>query len=168
MKNRPHRARHRAGFSLIEVLLVVTLLAVCSVGVTGTWSLCYAVNDQARQAQAGKEILEQEMERVRCLNWTGLAEQSSWAARYYYDRGGNPIGAPGTASPVTGGFVSYLKVETLSAGALAVAQAPALDPTGGTSRSLRRVTICVQPTGAGATTTPPAAQAITYLTLGGP
>lgn len=160
--------RQRAGFSLIEVLMVVTLLAVCTAGVTGAWSFCYALNDQARQVQAGKDVLEQEMERARRLNWTGLAEQPNWSARYYYDRGGNPVGAPGTASAVVGGFVSYVKVETMSGSALSVAQAPTVDPTGGTSRSLRRVTICVQPTGASATAAPPTAQAITYLTLGGP
>jgi type II secretory pathway pseudopilin PulG len=164
----PWMPRNRAGFSLLEALMVAALLALCALGVTGAWSFCYALNDQARQVQAGRDVLEQEMERARRLNWIGLPEQTSWTARYYYDRGGNPVGAPGTASPVPGGFVSYIKVETLNGSALSLAQTPTVDATGGTSRSLRRVTICVQPTAASVTAAPPAAQAITYLTLGGP
>jgi prepilin-type N-terminal cleavage/methylation domain-containing protein len=167
MKRRGTR-RQRPGFTLIEALLAAALLGVCAMGVTSTWSFCYTMNDQARRMQAGRDVLEQEMERVRRLNWTGLGEQSAWAARCYYDGGGNPLGAPGSAQPVTGGFVSYIKVETMSASALSVAQAPTVDSTGGSSRSLRRVTICVQPTGASVSASPPTAQAVTYLTLGGP
>lgn len=160
--------QRRRGSTFIEALLTAALLGVCALGVTSTWSFCYSMNDQARQMQAGRDVLEQEMERVRRLNWTGLAEQTTWATRYYYDREGNPVGAPGTASPAARGFVSYLKVETMSANALSLAQTPTADKTGGSSRSLRRVTVCVQPTGVGVTFFPPTAQAMTYLTLGGP
>jgi len=157
------RLRKRAGFSLIEVLMVSALLGVCAAGVTQSWSLCYSLNDQARQMQAGKDVMEQEMERVRRLNWTGLTEQTSWATRGYYDAGGNAVGASDPR-----GFVSFIKVETLNSNGLSLAQTPTVDATGGTSRSLRRVTIVVQPAGVSVTATPPTAQAITYLTLGGP
>ena len=157
------RLRKRAGFSLIEVLMVSALLGVCAAGVTQSWSLCYSLNDQARQMQAGKDVMEQEMERVRRLNWTGLTEQTSWATRGYYDAGGNAVGASDPR-----GFVSFIKVETLTNSGLSLAQTPTWDSTGGTSRSLRRVTICVQPAGALVTATPPTGQAITYMTLGGP
>jgi prepilin-type N-terminal cleavage/methylation domain-containing protein len=155
--------RKRPGFSLIEVLMVSTLLAICAAGVTQTWSLCYTMNDQTRQMQAGKDIMEQEMERVSRLNWTGLTEQTSYATQGYYDKGGNSVGASDPR-----GFVSYIKVETLNSNGLSLALTPGVDTTGGTSRSLRRVTIVVQPTGVSVTTTPPTAQAVTYLTQGGP
>ena len=155
--------RKRPGFALIEALMVATLLGICAAGVTQTWCLCYSLNDQARQMQVGKDVMEQEMERVRRLNWTGLSEQTSWATRGYYDSGGNS-----SAASVTGGFVSYIKVETLNSNGLSVATTPTVDATGGSSRSLRRVTICVEPTGTSASTTSYTAEAITYLTLGGP
>jgi hypothetical protein len=148
--------------------MVATLLGICAAGVTSTWSFCYSINDQARRMQAGKNVLDQEMERVRRLNWTGLAEQSRWAERYYYDRSGKPVGAPGSASAVAGGFISYLKVETMNSNALSLGQTPTVDATGGNSRSLRRVTVRVQPTGASVDAASPAAEAVTYLTLGGP
>src|SRR5204862_257094 len=121
MRRRRRMGAARRGFSLIEVLMVATLLGICAAGVTSAWNFCYSINDQARRMQAGKNVLEQEMERVRRLNWTGLAEQSSWATRYYYDRSGKPVGAPGSVSAVAGGFVSYLKVETMNADALSLA-----------------------------------------------
>jgi prepilin-type N-terminal cleavage/methylation domain-containing protein len=155
--------KKRHGFTLMEVLMVAALLGICAAGVTRTWAFCYSVNDQARQMQAGKDIVEQEMERVRRLNWTGLLEQTSWATRGYYDSGGNS-----SATSVTGGFVSYIKVETLNSNGLSVATTPTVDATGGNSRSLRRVTICVEPTGTSASTTSYTAEAITYMTLGGP
>ena len=148
--------------------MVSALLGVCAAGVTSTWSFCYTMNDQARRMQAGKNILEQEMESVRRLNWTRLTEQTTWATRFYYDASGQPVGGPGAAAAVTGGFVSYLKVETMNSDALSLAQAPTVDATGGTSRSLRRVTVRVQPTGAGVNAASPTAEAVTYLTLGGP
>src|SRR5437899_2658540 len=141
--------RKRPGFTLIEALMVAALLAICAAGVTQTWSFCYSMNDQTRRMQAGKDIMEQEMERVCRLNWTGLAEQTSWATRGYYDAGGNPVSVSDAR-----GFVSYIKVETMNNNALSVATTPTPDPTGGNSRSLRRVTICVQPTGVSATATP--------------
>jgi prepilin-type N-terminal cleavage/methylation domain-containing protein len=156
--------RSRPGFSLIEVLMVTALLSICAAGATRIWSLCYSLNDKARQMQAGKQVLEQEVERVRRLNWTGLPEQASFATRYCYDSGGNPVGT----SSVTRGFVAYIKVETLDSEALKLAGTPTRDTTGGTSRSLRRVTVVVEPTGVSASTTSYTAQAITYLTLGGP
>ena len=143
--------------------MVASLLSVCAAGVTRTWYFCYSMNDQARQMQAGKDIMEQEMERVRRLNWTGLTEQTSWATRGYYDAGGNAVGASDPR-----GFVSFIKVETLNSNGLSLALTPGVDATGGTSRSLRRVTIVVQPAGVSVTATPPTGQAITYLTLGGP
>jgi prepilin-type N-terminal cleavage/methylation domain-containing protein len=155
--------RKRHGFTLMEVLMVSALLGICAAGVTRTWAFCYSVNDQARQMQAGKDILEQEMERVRRLNWTGLTEQTSWATRGYYDSGGNS-----SATSVTRGFVSYIKVETLDNNALLISPATAPQVVSGTSRSLRRVTICVEPTGTSASTTSYTAEAITYMTLGGP
>src|SRR5207249_8261563 len=157
------RLRKRAGFSLIEVLMVSALLGVCAAGVTQSWSLCYTMNDQARQMQVGKDVMEQEMERVRRLNWTGLTEQTSWTTRGYYDAGGNSV-----TSSNARGFVSYIKVETLNSNGLSVATTPTVDASGGNSRSLRRVTICVEPTGTSASTTSYTAEAITYLTLGGP
>jgi prepilin-type N-terminal cleavage/methylation domain-containing protein len=163
MKKRS-RFRGRPGFTLIEALMVAALLGICAAGVTQTWSVCYYLNSQARQMQAEKEVLEQELERVRRLNWTGLSEQTSYATRYCYDSSGNPVGT----TSVTGGYVASIKVETLNSNALQLAGTPTVDTSGGTSRSLRRVTIVVQPTGVSATTTPPAAQAVTYLTLGGP
>src|SRR5437899_8622172 len=94
--------RKRPGFTLIEALMVAALLAICAAGVTQTWSFCYSMNDQTRRMQAGKDIMEQEMERVRRLNWTGLpdidraglteTEPTRWATRGYYDAGGNPVG----------------------------------------------------------------------------
>jgi hypothetical protein len=145
--------------------MVAVLVGICAAGVTQTWSFCYAMNDQARRMQAGKDILEQEMERARRLNWTGLSEQTTWATRYYYDTGGNPVGS---VSSVTNGFVSYMKVETMNSDALSLNTTPTVDTSGGTSRSLRRVTIRVQPTGVSVTANPPTAEAVTYLTLGGP
>src|SRR5207248_4301938 len=113
--------------------------------------------------------MELELERVRRLNWVGLSEQTSLTAQYYYDRYGNPIGSAASASPVTGGYVSYLKIEMLQKdGAYLAAASGTLDSTGGTLRRLRRVTIVLQQTGVAAATTPPAAQTVTYLTLGGP
>jgi prepilin-type N-terminal cleavage/methylation domain-containing protein len=155
--------RKRPGFTLIEALMVATLLGVCATGVTRTWYLCYTMNDQARQMQAGKDIMEQEMERVRRLNWTGLAEQTSWATRGYYDSGGNS-----SATSVANGYVSYIKVETLNSNGLSVATTPTVDASGGNSRSLRRVTIVVEPTGTSASASTYTAKAVTYLTLGGP
>jgi type II secretory pathway pseudopilin PulG len=160
--------RHRSGFSLIEALMVSTLLAFCAAGVTQTWSFCYSMNNQTRRMQAGKNILEQEMERARRVNWGGLSEQTSWATRYYYDPSGKPLGAPGVASAVTNGFVSYIKVETMNNDALTLNSAATVDGTGGNSRSLRRVTIRVQPTGVSVGTASPTAEAVTCLTLGGP
>jgi hypothetical protein len=145
--------------------MVATLLGICAAGVTQVWSVCYTMNYQSRLMQAGKNVLDQEMERVRRLNWTGLAEQTAWTARYYYDSGGNPVGS---TSSVTGGFVSYIKVETLDSNALTQSVATSVDASGGSSRSLRRVSIRVQPTGVSATTSPATAEAVTYLTLGGP
>lgn len=160
--------RHRDGFSLIESLMVSTLLAFCAAGITHTWSFCYAMNDQTRRMQAGRNILQQEMERVRRVNWSGLAEQTSWATRYYYDPSGKPVGAPGVAAAVTNGFVSYIKAETLNNDALSLTSAATVDGTGGNSRSLRRVTIRVQPTGVSVATASPTAEAVTCLTMGGP
>jgi type II secretory pathway pseudopilin PulG len=157
------RSHGLAGFSLIETLMVAMLLAICAVTVTSTWQVCYSMNSQTRRMQAAKNALEQEMERGRRLNWLTLPEQTGWATRQYYDRNGNP-----TASAVTPGLVSYIKVETLNGSATSLAQATALDATGGTSRSLRRITIRLQPTGSAADAASPAAEAFTYLTLGGP
>ena len=61
-----------------------------------------------------------------------------------------------------------LKVETMNSDALSLAQTPTVDATGGSSRSLRRVTVRVQPTGASVDAASPTAEAVTYLTLGGP
>jgi hypothetical protein len=115
--------------------------------------------------QAGKDIIEQEMERVRRLNWTGLTEQASYTARYYYDSAGNPSSA---TTSVSNGYVSYIKVETLSSNGLSVSTTPTVDATGGNSLSLRRVTIVVQPTGTSASASTCTAKAVTYMTLGGP
>ena len=123
---------------------------------------------EGRGALPGKEILEQEVERVRRLNWIGLTEQTSFASRCCYDSGGNPVAPGASLSPVVGGYVAFIKVETMDSNALQLAGTPTVDTTGGSSRSLRRVTIIVQPTGVSAAATPPTAQAITYLTLGGP
>src|SRR5438093_580433 len=101
------RFRKRSGFSLREVRLVAALLGICAVGVTSTWAFCYSMNDQTRQMQATQNILQSELEQVRRLNWIILTEQTSWVTRYFYDRSGNPVGAPETATAVTGGFVSY-------------------------------------------------------------
>jgi len=157
--------RKRAGFTLIEALMVTALLGVCAAGVTQTWSVCYYLNSQARQVQAGKEVLEQELERVRRLNWTGLSEQTSYAARYYYDASGNPSSA---TTSVANGYVSYIKVETLDSNGPCISKTIGVDASGGNSRSLRRVMIVVQPTGTSATASTYTAKAITYLTLGGP
>jgi prepilin-type N-terminal cleavage/methylation domain-containing protein len=163
------RSGRRGGFTLIEVLMVALLLGICAAGVTQTWSFCYTMNDQTRRMQAGKDVMEQDMERVRRLNWTGLSEQTSWAAQYCYDAGGNPVRAyVDTTSPVTNGFVSHVKVETLNSNGLSINTTPTVDTSGGTSRSLRRVTIRVQPSGVSAATDPPTAEAVTFLTLGGP
>jgi prepilin-type N-terminal cleavage/methylation domain-containing protein len=166
---RPRRFRQgRAGFTLIEALIASALLAIAAAGITQTWSFCYGMNDQARRMQAGKNILEQEMERVRRLNWSGLSEQTSWATRYYYDPSGKPLGAPGVASAVATGFVSYVKVETLQNDGLNLSGAATVDTSSGNSRSLRRVTVRIQPTGVTVATTPATAEAVTFLTLGGP
>jgi prepilin-type N-terminal cleavage/methylation domain-containing protein len=165
MMKRQRIFRKRPGFSLIEALMVASLLSICAAGVTRTWYLCYTLNNQAQQMQAGKDIVEQEMERVRRLNWTGLAEQTSYTARYYYDSGGNPSSA---TTSVANGYVSYIKVETLNSNGLSVATTPTVDASGGNSRSLRRVTIVVQPTGTSATASTYTAKAVTYMTLGGP
>ena len=166
---RPCRLRRaRPGFTLIEALIASALLAVAAAGITQTWSFCYAINDETRRMQAGKNTLEQEMERVRRLNWGSLSEQTSWATRYYYDPSGKPLGAPGVASAITSGFVSYIKVETLQSDGLNLSGAATVDTSGGNSRSLRRVTVRIQPTGVAASTTPATAEAVTFLTLGGP
>jgi prepilin-type N-terminal cleavage/methylation domain-containing protein len=167
MKTRPI-LKQRRGFTLIEALLSALLLSIAAAGITSTWYTCYYMNDQSRRVQAGKNILEQEMERVRRLNWSGLAEQTSWAARYYYDYSGKPLGAPGVVSTDSTGFVSYLKVETMNSDALSLNQPATVDSTGGNSRSLRRVTIRVQPTGVSVATDPPTAEAATFVSLGGP
>src|SRR2546426_6550951 len=85
------RLRKRAGFSLIEVLMVSALLGVCAAGVTQSWSLCYSLNDQTRQMQAGKDVMGQEMERLRRLNWNGLTQPTSRATRGAYDGGGEGV-----------------------------------------------------------------------------
>ena len=81
---------------------------------------------------------DRQMERVRRLNWTGLAEQTSYTARYYYDSGGNPFSA---TTSVANGYVSYIKVETMNSNALSVATTPTVDTSGGNSRSLRCCTL---------------------------
>ena len=63
----------------------------------------------------------------------------------------------------------YVKVETLvSSTGLSVSTTPTVDATGGNSRSLRRVTIVVEPTGTSASASTYTAKAVTYMTLGGP
>jgi uncharacterized protein (TIGR02598 family) len=155
----------RRGFSLIEVLFVSALLGICAAGVTQTWSLCYSLNDQTRRMQAGKNIIEQEMERVRRLNWSNLSEQTSWTVRYYYDRYGKPVGS---TSSVAMGFIAYTKVETMNSNALSLNQSATVDTSGGNSRSLRRVWLRVQPTGSSADAANPVAESVTFMTLGGP
>jgi prepilin-type N-terminal cleavage/methylation domain-containing protein len=162
MMKRRWTSRKRPGFTLIEALMVATLLSICAAGVTRTWYLCYYLNDQARQMQAGKDIMEQEMERARRLNWTGLTEQTSYATRGYYDSSGNAVSAS-----ATNGYVSYIKVETMDNNALYLAKSTA-STASGTSRSLRRVTIVVEPTGTSASASTYTAKAVTYMTLGGP
>jgi prepilin-type N-terminal cleavage/methylation domain-containing protein len=160
--------RRRSGFTLIEALVAAMLLSICAAGLTSLWNVCYTMNDAARRVQAGKNILEHEMERVRRLNWGGLTEITAWTARYYYDASGQPVGAVGSASPATNGFTSYLMVETMNSDMLSLSQTPTRDTSGGNSRSLRRVMLRVQPNGVAAATDPPTAEAVTCLSLGGP
>jgi hypothetical protein len=147
---------------------VATLLGISAAGVTSAWSFCYAMNDEARKMQAARNILEQEIERARRVNWLGLPEQTSWVARYYYDSSGRPLGAVGSVSGVSGGYTSHYRVETLNKDALSLSQTPTVDASGGVARSVRRMSLRVQPTGVAADAAAPLGEAETFLTLGGP
>lgn len=158
----------RAGFSLIEVLAATALFGVCAAALMATWSFCYVTNQQTYALQTAACVLERELERVRQLHWERLPEQTTWSARRYYDRNGQPVGAPGFTIAGDKAFVSFLKVETLGHDALTLAQPGAINSRSGNLQSLRRVTVRVQSAGVAAEASPPLAEAVTYLARGGP
>jgi len=142
----------------------VALLAIGAAGAAAAWSVSASIGDATRGAQASRNILEQEMERVRRLNWSRLGMTLSWVDLSRYDAHGNPLG-PADGTAIRGrGYVSAIRVEPLTDAILTLEPREQIDTTG--QARLRRVTVRVRevPEVAGA---PPAAEAVTYLTAEG-
>ncbi|MES4792055.1 MAG: hypothetical protein C4321_02890 [Chloroflexota bacterium] len=161
---------HRGGFSLLELLFALALLALAGSAVVVSWSFCYTMTSQARDLMVARTVLNYELERARRLGYysSTLADNSgsmttgTWYSGYY-DRDGQPIYTSDSDRPGTttnSAYVGYLWVETI--------------PIPGTSTlnstCIRRLTARVVPYSAGVTpsNSPILAEAITYLSSSGP
>jgi hypothetical protein len=72
------------------------------------------LNQATRAMQAETNILEQELERIRRLNWSRLDSTRDWVEHMAYDVEGNPLGPAHATTPTGRGYVSSLKVEPLA------------------------------------------------------
>lgn len=158
---RPPRSR-RPGFTLIEALAAVAILGIGAAGAVAAWSVGAELNRATRAMQAGANVLEQELERVRRLNWDGLPPTPDWVATRYYDAEGNPLGPAATTAAPAHGYVAMVKVEPLAEETLLLGKRWRVDGAG--RSGLRRVTVRVRAASEGDAVI---AEAITYLATEG-
>lgn len=68
----PPAARRRRGFTIAEVMVAVTVLALGIVGVITVSQRGLQALDTARHLSAASQLMQSEMERLRLLSWAQL------------------------------------------------------------------------------------------------
>ena len=103
-RRKPRRRFGRSaphGFSMIELLVAVMLLAIAATGAAGTWVFSLRATANKRLTEMGAYIGIQELERMKDLRYDALTyTQESAPVVDWYDKNGQWLG---TAPSVTGG-----------------------------------------------------------------
>jgi prepilin-type N-terminal cleavage/methylation domain-containing protein len=109
-----------AGFSLVETLVAVTILAVALASLAQLFGVAAAANQRARRTTVASILARQKMEELRSLAWdaapgpspTGTLETEVAGYSDFLDARGQPFDSPAAADGVA--FVRRWSIERLS------------------------------------------------------
>ncbi len=71
-----HRARRRAAFTLVEVMIAFTILIVGLCAALATLQSGFKTIDSARCSTLAAQVMQSQIERLRLLDWTDLTSSA--------------------------------------------------------------------------------------------
>lgn len=74
-------------FSLVEVMVAMTLLGIVFAGAFAALQMGYSMTGEARDRTRASQILQTELEAMRTMNWSDLSEMVGQQDEFFEPRG---------------------------------------------------------------------------------